>query len=145
MLRLLIGLILTLTLGWGAEVDSSAADSSIARNPSKALSYSFFPGGGQLYNKRPMKALLFSGVFIYFGIEYIAAQDDFSNDPNNADLHRTRNDKVWLMALTWTLNLIDAYVDAQLWDFESYPIEEQDIPVQKIIKPKEMELIDEDE
>ena len=107
--------------------------------------YSFVPGGGQLYNKRPIKAILFSGACVYYYIEYLSAQKDYDVDPTDDGLHRTRNDKVWLMGLIWTLNLIDAYVDAQLWDFDKYDIEMQDLPEQEIIKPKETEQSHDDE
>lgn len=129
-----------------AQTDAaSKVDSSSAKSAGRALVYSFVPGGGQLYNGKPMKALLFSGTFLYFYIEYLGAQSDFESDPTSGSLHRTRNDKVWLMALTWTLNLIDAYVDASLWDFDKYPMENGELPEQEMIKPKETEKIDDDQ
>ena len=88
--------------------------------------YSSVPGGGQLYNGHPVKALLFAGTFSYFSVALIQAQQNFNASPDDQDLHRKRNDQVWLMALTWTLNLIDAYVDAQFWDFDAYDIRDSD-------------------
>lgn len=95
------------------------------KNPGKALFLSVIPGGGQLYNRHPIKALIFAGAFTYYGYGYSVAQKNYQADLASEALHRTRNDKVWMMSLIWTLNLIDAYVDAQLWDFEKYEIEEQ--------------------
>ncbi|NQV41490.1 MAG: hypothetical protein HQ506_03965 [Candidatus Marinimicrobia bacterium] len=96
---------------------------------------SVIPGGGQLYNRHPLKALMFAGAFAYYGYGYSVAQNDYQADLASESLHRTRNDKVWMMSLIWTLNLIDAYVDAQLWDFEKYEIEQEEERSQEI-KPK---------
>lgn len=143
MIRYLFTLLLLASIGLGQEKSTAAVDSSSARVPAKALYYSFIPGAGQLYNKKPLKALLFSGVFIYFGVEYLAAQNDYQDDLTNSDLHRTRNDKIWLMALTWTLNILDAYVDAQLWDFDKYPMDDSELPEPEIKKPEPTGISDE--
>ena len=143
MFRVISMICLLATLGLAQEDPGRAVDSTHARDPGKALLYSFVPGGGQLYNKRPLKALLFSGVFVYFGVEYVLAQNEYQSDLSSADLHRKRNDKIWLMALTWTLNIIDAYVDAQLWDFEKYPLDEMSIPEHEILKPGKKKAADE--
>jgi hypothetical protein len=51
-----------------------------------------------------------------------------------------------MMSLIWTLNIIDAYVDAQLWDFGKYEIEDQqEITDENMIKPKEAGPIDDTE
>ncbi len=93
---------------------------------------SVIPGGGQLYNRHPLKALLFAGVFAYYGYGYSLAQQNYQAELSSESLHRTRNDKVWMLSLIWTLNIIDAYVDAQLWDFEKYEIEQaEEIPEKK--------------
>ena len=129
----------------GFSQDTTAVDSSRQKNPGRALLYSVIPGGGQLYNQHPLKALLFSGVFAYFTYEYLNAQEDYQVDPTSKTLHRIRNDKIWLMSLTWTLNILDAYVDAQLWDFEKYEINIDALPETDIIKPKETDVIDDTE
>jgi len=126
----------------GYSQDTTAVDSSGAVKPGKAMLYSFIPGGGQLYNKRPLKALLFAGVFTYYSYELVLAQDSFNGDPTSSDLHRKRNDKIWMMGLTWTLNIIDAYIDAQFWDFDKYELDDSVLPDSKYVKPKEMEDID---
>ncbi len=120
-------------------------DSASVKNPGKALLYSIIPGGGQVYNNRPLKALLFAGVFAYYGYEYYGAEQNYQDYPLDQTLHRARNDKIWLLALTWTLNIIDAYVDAQLWDFEKYEIKADTLPETEIIKPKEAGKIDDTE
>lgn len=118
-------------------------DSSNVKNPGKALLFSVIPGGGQLYNKHPLKAILFAGAFAYYGYGYTVAQKSYQADVSSTSLHRVRNDKVWMMALVWTLNILDAYVDAQLWDFEKYEIEAvQETAEEDMTKPKEAGPID---
>lgn len=103
-------------------------DSSNVKSPGKALLFSLVPGGGQLYNRHPLKALLFAGAFTYYAHAYTIASDDYEVDITNESLHRARNDKVWMMSLIWSLNILDAYVDAQLWDFNKYEIENGEQP-----------------
>jgi len=103
----------------------SQVDSSNVKSPGKALLFSVIPGGGQLYNRHPLKAALFAGVFAYYAYGYTVAQEDYQADISSESLHRSRNDKVWMMSLVWTLNILDAYVDAQLWDFNQYEIEDK--------------------
>lgn len=101
--------------------------------------YSLVPGGGQIYNRSPLKAVLFAGVFSYFAYEYVDANNIYQDNKLDESLHRNRNDKIWLMALTWILNLADAYIEAQLWDFDKYDINDATLPETEIIKPKKME------
>ena len=135
-----VGLILAVfAITSGISQDVSPVDSSAIKTPGKALLFSIIPGGGQIYNQKPLKALLFAGVFAYFSLEYLNAEEIYQDDPTDHTLHRIRNDKIWLMGLTWTLNILDAYVDAQLWDFEQYEIDEGDLPETEIVKPKKTE------
>jgi len=119
-------------------VNTVAVDSTQAPQPLRAISYSLLPGGGQLYNRKPLKAALFLGAFAYFAYQYLVADQNLQASPNDQSLHRIRNDQIWLMSLTWTLNLLDAYVDAELWDFDDYPINDAETPDPKIEKPKEI-------
>ncbi|MCF7822956.1 MAG: hypothetical protein K9N35_02190 [Candidatus Marinimicrobia bacterium] len=118
---------------------SQSIDSTVVRSPKKALLYSIIPGGGQLYNHRPLKALFFAGVFTYFSYEYVNADELYQNNQLDETLHRDRNDQIWLMALTWVLNVADAYVEAQLWDFDEYDVNASSLPENDIVKPKETE------
>jgi hypothetical protein len=138
-IKKIILFLIVATFAIGQTADGEAVDSSSVKSPGKALLFSFVPGGGQLYNQSPWKALLFAGVFSYFSYEYLNAENDYKADPLNGTLHRVRNDKIWLMGLTWTLNIIDAYVEAQLWDFDQYEIDAESLPDTEIIKPKETE------
>ena len=125
--------------------DSSRVDSTLIKKPGKALLYSILPGGGQVYNQRYVKATLFAGVFVYYGIKYVDAKQDYKANPTDEALHRARNDKIWMMGLTWTLSLVDAYVDSQLWDFDEYKMSDDDSIETEIIKPKETEISDDTE
>lgn len=129
----------------GQVAETTAVDSSAIKTSGKALLFSIIPGGGQIYNGRPLKALLFAGVFAYFSYEYMNAEESYQADPTDQTLHRIRNDKIWLMGLTWTLNILDAYVDAQLWDFEKYELDEGVLSETDIAKPKETEKVDDTE
>lgn len=133
---ILILIVVTLTIG---QTQGTTVDSTSVKSPGKALLFSFVPGGGQLYNQSPWKAILFAGVFSYFSYEYLNAENDYQADPLNGSLHRIRNDKIWLMGLAWTLNIIDAYVEAHLWDFDQYEINDEALPDTDIIIPKETE------
>ncbi|MBC8375555.1 MAG: hypothetical protein H8E26_05865 [FCB group bacterium] len=142
-MKQLILLVLALGMLNGQSHIQGQVDSTNVKSPGKALLFSVIPGGGQLYNRRPLKAILFAGAFAYYGYGYTVAQQDYQDDLSSESLHRTRNDKVWMMSLVWTLNIIDAYVDAQLWDFGKYEIEgAQEIKDENMIKPKKAGSID---
>ncbi len=143
---LLLGFLCVVVTAQSQPQSESQVDSSVAKSPGKALLFSVIPGGGQLYNRRPVKSLLFAGAFFYYGYKYSEAQEDYETDLANSKLHRARNDKIWMLTLIWTLNILDAYVDAQLWDFEAYDIDGNQIPEEsETVKPKEVRDIDDTE
>ena len=133
---LFLGLLSTLTLGQSEA--QGQVDSSSVKSPGKAMLFSTIPGGGQLYNQRMVKAAIFATAFGYYAYEYSKANQEYQDNKNDLTLHRSRNDKIWMMSLIWTLNLIDAYVDAQLWDFGKYEIDEDPPPESK--KKKKIRL-----
>ncbi|MCK4225270.1 hypothetical protein KAX29_00060 [candidate division WOR-3 bacterium] len=92
----------------------------------------FIPGGGQFYTKRWVKGILIGGTQSYIIYKGVSTQFDL-NDINqrlkesysgslaqekDALLVR-RREIIWWGALVWTIGILDAYVDAQLYDFES--------------------------
>lgn len=111
-----------MSIAGAQSVDTTATDSIPTRNPKTALFLSLIPGGGQVYNHQYLKALIFSGAFVYYTRRYQKAVKVF-NQSGLASDHRTRNDQAWMMGLTWALGLIDAYVDAQLYNFDRYTVE----------------------
>jgi len=116
--------------------DATATDSIPTRNPRHALYFSLIPGAGQLYNHEYLKAVLFSSVFTVYAFRYRDAAIEYDQTSLTSD-HRTRNDQAWMMGLTWTLGLIDAYVDAQLYNFDRYTVEGA-TPGDSLILGKEM-------
>jgi len=113
-----------------------AADSSRLPNPRIALLLSVLPGAGQVYNQRPLKAILFAGVFSYYTVRFVDASQAYDPDVGDPVLHRNRNDEAWMMGLTWTLNLLDAFIDAQLADFRNYDIDDSVLPDSIAIKTR---------
>lgn len=115
----------------------SVAFAQNQRVPGRAVLYSAIcPGGGQLYNHQYLKAGLVVGVqgFLvgsliynqnkrneyrnlsatvedpYFQQYYLALSKDYKEKVNN---------NIWWMGITSALSMIDAYVDAHLYDFEA--------------------------
>ncbi|MCF7796491.1 MAG: hypothetical protein K9N11_07230 [Lentisphaeria bacterium] len=121
---MLLCFVLALCAALGQEMDSTVTvnDTIPSRNPKTALYLSLIPGGGQLYNGQYLKALIFSGAFVYYTQRYQKAAKAYEESGLSSD-HRTRNDQAWMMGLTWALGLIDAYVDAQLYNFDRYTVE----------------------
>lgn len=89
------------------------------------------PGWGQIYNESYWKAPIvwgFIGFYAYYwkvnNDKYIEYKDRFRAEPSNP-LHRINRDNfhdqrdlvALYMGITYFLNLVDAYVDAQLFDF----------------------------
>ncbi len=92
----------------------------------------FIPGGGQFYTKRWIKGIIIGGTqsyIIYRGLDTQfelndvekKLQESYSESlfSEKEDLLVKRGEIIWLGALVWTIGVLDAYVDAQLYDFES--------------------------
>lgn len=109
------------------------------KSPTVALLLSaVLPGAGQFYNQSYWKVPIIDGFIIYFGYEYfrnnnlykdygdLYASSQTPEDPNGDLNYKTlrefyrgqRNDFVWYFLIVYTINLIDAYVDAHLFDFD---------------------------
>lgn len=103
----------------------------------RAVAYSaLVPGGGQIYNQQYIKAGVVIGIqgfLIGSAIYHDGKRDDFkaladqSIDPIEAQqyLYQSKEfrDKLrsdyWWMGITMALSMIDAYVDAHLWDYDA--------------------------
>jgi len=92
----------------------------------------FIPGGGQFYTKRWVKGILIGGTQSY--IIYKGVSTEFDLNDINQRLKESYSDSlaqerdallvrrreiIWWGALVWTIGILDAYVGAQLYDFES--------------------------
>ena len=111
----------------------------MTRSPGKAMLYSaVLPGAGQFYNESYWKIPIIWGIGGYFVYEivknnnnYIDYRDLYANSQTpeipNGDLryknlrefYRDQRDQFYLYAgLVYLVNLVDAYVDAHLFDFD---------------------------
>ncbi len=113
----------------------------IAKSATTAmLLTTFVPGGGQFYTKRYTKGIIIGGAQTYLIYSGIQTQMDLNkinrttnltpeqqNDKDN--LLDQRREIAWWVALVWTIGIFDAYVDAQLYNFES------DLSLDKTGKP----------
>lgn len=108
-----------------------------AANPSRAMLYSaLIPGGGQFYNGAYLKAGVVIGLQAYLlghtlyldsrVQDYKVLMKD-TLDPyllqqyrdKLFDTREARTSNIWWMAITGTLSILDAYVDAHLADFDA--------------------------
>ena len=111
----------------------------MTRSPTKAMLYSaVLPGAGQFYNESYWKIPIIWGIGGYFVYEiinnnnkYIDYRDLYAgsiteSNPNGdtryknlREFYRDQRDQFYLYAgLVYLVNLVDAYVDAHLFDFD---------------------------
>lgn len=89
------------------------------------------PGWGQLTNKKPLKAGLFFGAYVFFAAQAIVAEQDrkdaqsaFDESGLPADMEAVnaavdqRNSRLWWMGGVALFSMLDAYVDVHFWKFE---------------------------
>ncbi|MBN1694257.1 hypothetical protein JW879_02505 [candidate division WOR-3 bacterium] len=99
------------------------------------------PGGGQFYTERYFKGIIVGGAqsyIIYRGIQTQLRLNDLDRELNLSPIEEEekqtlldqRREIAWWMALVWTIGILDAYVDAQLYGFES------DLTIDKTGSPK---------
>ena len=105
------------------------------------LSSMILPGAGQIYNGSFWKAPVVWGLGYYFYSVYKNQDNNYkifryqydtsmtAKQPNGdtqlrslRDFHKSqRNEFGWYIAMTYILNILDAYVDAALFNFEVSP------------------------
>jgi hypothetical protein len=89
------------------------------------------PGLGQVYTETYWKVPVIVGFCSYFGYQWFQANDYYlryrnqykaTTNPQSRrvrDFYRTERDKfAWYFCVTYILNGVDAYVNAQLYDFD---------------------------
>lgn len=106
-------------------------------SPTRAAIYSaVLPGGGQIYNQAYYKAgvviglqgyLLANAFYNDHKADDYKAQSAQASDTYSAELYRQsrkeyqqkRNSDIWWMGITMGLSVLDAWVDANLHDFDA--------------------------
>ncbi len=109
------------------------------KSPSVAVLLSaLLPGAGQFYNESYWKIPIIGGLVGYFGYEYFRNnnlykdyRNRYSSSQNDSvpegdlslktlrEFYRDqRDDFVWYFLIVYVVNLVDAYVDAHLFDFD---------------------------
>ena len=88
------------------------------------LRSAILPGWGQLYNGQKLKAaLVFGGGLAIVGnaIYYnqLAVESSVLEGKETFEGYRSR--ALWWLLAFYVLNILDAYVDAELWDFDTGP------------------------
>jgi len=101
----------------------------INKSPKKAaLSALAFPGGGQLYNGKKLKAGLIISMELYSIINWYVNADLYNNydEQDNSKFNlpkyrylEKRNKYVWWIGFVYIYGLIDAIVDAHLHQFDN--------------------------
>ena len=98
----------------------------VTKNPTGALLRSAaLPGWGQFYNDKPIKGLLFGsvelGLLSWLIVEHLASEDArHSGDEHAYEAHSQRRlDLIWYTSAAWLFGMLDAYVDAYLYSFDS--------------------------
>jgi len=105
--------------------DDSISDSEWCPSPSGAALRSFvFPGWGQAYAQQPLKAVIYGGIeqgFIY-GIYRQHKFYQYHKSKGNtrfANFYRNdRNRLGWYLTAAIILSVMDAFVDAHLYEFD---------------------------
>jgi hypothetical protein len=119
--------------------DTNTYTFKMTRSPMKAVLYSaLLPGLGQFYNKSYWKIpiiLAVEGYFVYEIVnnnnKYLDYQSSYANSQTPLspggdqrllvlrEFYRDQRDQFYLYAgLTYLINMVDAYVDAHLFDFD---------------------------
>ncbi len=89
-----------------------------------ALRSLVFPGWGQIYVRKPIKAVIYSGIeqaFIYgiYRHHKLFKHHSALGDDNTAEFYRNnRNRQAWYLAAAIIVSVMDAYVDAHLYQFD---------------------------
>ncbi len=123
------------------------------KDPWKAVMFSaLLPGAGQYYNKSYWKIPVILGLgtyFVYGIVDNNGNYNDYkslyensqttSNPEGNLqyktfrDFYRDqRDDFIIYSALLYLVNLVDAYVDAQLFDFDVSDLRRKPVPMLKV-------------
>lgn len=89
---------------------------SQTKSPTRAMVYSaLLPGAGQWYNQQYLKMPIALSANLWAGWNVYERKKVFESDNSTANLE-ARNTSVWLFSLIYGLNILDAFVDAHLYE-----------------------------
>jgi len=105
--------------------DTTAVSILQEKSPRGAIFRSaLLPGWGQWYNGKKLKALIvlggelaIVGNAVYFNQKVVRSSSDFEKQY----YQYYRNRAFWWLLAAHLLNILDAYVDAHLWNFDTGP------------------------
>ena len=108
------------------EIDSTRRSVSPGKSPKGAMLRSLaFPGLGQWYNQQKIKATLVvatQGVLIGLRFHFANKANDYlPGSLQRADYNDRRNQTYWFMGAVVLVSMLDAYIDAHLFDFDTGP------------------------
>lgn len=105
--------------------DSTQTVITKSKSPKKAMICSLvFPGLGQLYNGKKLKALVIFGTECGLLVNSITLNQKYHQSKTQAEkdfYFENRNLSTWWFAGVILFSVLDAYVDAQLSDFDESP------------------------
>lgn len=82
-----------------------------------AVRSAMLPGWGQVYNDQYLKAIITFGIVADFVRKAVISNIRYMDTGNKGYLER-RSVNTWYAGLTYTLNMVDAFVDAYLYKFD---------------------------
>ena len=96
-----------------------------SKNPKVAFYYSLIPGLGQIYNGKWIKSAMIVGLEIAAYVAWTENRDIYNNFENKDYPLRKRrylekrNKYAWWIGFIYVYGMIDAVVDAHLYQFEN--------------------------
>jgi hypothetical protein len=125
MLVVLICVILVIATGLFAAEPTPSSKTHKGKSPTGALLRSMVvPGWGQLYNGKPLKALIYAGAQLSFVYGAHVQNNRYHHYQNLemddvADFYQNdRNRQLWWLFGITLLSMGDAFVDAHLYEFD---------------------------
>lgn len=122
-----------------ARLPVSASDTLLLTAPVKSTGLAMLlsaalPGAGQVYNESYWKAPIVLGLGIYFAAEFfrnnrraddyrqLYLQTGLSRYYDQREAYKSQRDaNAWYFLIVYVLNIVDAYVDASLYNFDVSP------------------------
>ena len=107
------------------KTDSTATAVRTVKSPRTAVKRALIPGWGQFYNDQIVKGIIViagQATLIGLAIHYDQKSKDFPSGSSEKERFvDDRNLTFWLMGGLTLLSMVDAYIDAQLYDFDTGP------------------------